>query len=554
MLKELRIKNLAIIDDLTVRFDIGLNILSGETGAGKSIIVDALGLALGDRAQSDLIKSGAKEASVQAYFELDDYSFLPDIGIDMSEGVFLRRVLTSGGKSRAYMNDTMVTLQTLSESSRLLVDIHSQHEHQSLLTVDKQRMILDTYGKHQTALEKVEKLSKDFQTVKQEFTELQEKVKERAHRTDLLRFQVNEIQTASLQAGEKETLEEEKTLLVNQTKLKELIVSSYALLYESEGACTEKLSQVLGQLREMHAIDSGVEEILEMIESAKPLLEDAAFELRNFRDRYDFEPGRLVIVEDRLELIKKLEKKYGEGIQEVLTYKEKAEEELQGLENSDERLASLEEELVSKETALLEAAKDLSDRRRRTAKNIEGLIKDILKELAIGKADFSIDIVQETGDDGKHRISSHGMDRIEFLFSANPGEPLKPLTRIVSGGELSRVMLALKSILADVDKVPVLIFDEVDAGIGGKTAESVGKKLDTIADRHQLLCITHLPQIARFGDFHLKVEKKEKNKKVSVEIKELTGKERRDEIARMLSGKITDISLKHAGELLERVR
>ncbi len=554
MLKELKIKNLAIIENLTVRFERGLNILSGETGAGKSIIVDALGLALGDRAQADLIKSGEKEATVQAYFEMEDYKSFPDIGIDVSEGLVLRRTLSSGGKSRAYINDSMVTLQTLSEISKSLVDIHSQHEHQSLLTSEKQRMLLDSYGKLDPEKEKVASFFNEFQTLKTEHNELKEKVKERAHRLDLLKFQINEINTAALKQGERESLEDEKKILANMNKLIEWTETAYSLLHESEGSCTERLSKVTAQLREISSIDSSMEDTLKMLESAKPLLEDASINLREYRDRYDFEPGRLETVEDRLELIKRLEKKYGDGIEAILKYKDDAEEELKGLEFSDERLAALEEELVSKEKSLLEAAQTLSEKRKKTAKRIEELIENNLRELAIGKAEFRIDIRQETSDDGKYKISSNGIDRIEFLFSANPGEPLKPLSKIISGGELSRVMLALKSILADVDNVPVLIFDEVDADIGGKTAESVGKKLDMISEKHQLLCITHLPQIASFGDFHLKIEKRNKNNKVYVEIKELYGKERQDEIARMLSGKITEISLKHAGELLERIK
>jgi DNA repair protein RecN (Recombination protein N) len=552
MLKELRIKNLAIIDDLTVRFEKGLNILSGETGAGKSIIVDALGLALGDRAQSDLIKSGESDASVQAYFELDDYSAIPDIGIDVTEGLLLRRVLTSGGKSRAYVNDTMVTLQALSEISSSLVDIHSQHEHQSLLTTEKQRTLLDYYGKLGEKVAEVRRLYTDAQNLHHSYNALQETVKATAERIDLLSFQVNEIAAATLKPGERESLEAEQRLLANQHRLNELVDRTYGLLYEAENSCTEQLSEVLRHVQEMKSIDASISAALELLESAKPLIEDASAELRGYRDRYDFEPGRLEIVEDRLDLIKKMERKYGEGIAAILAYEEKAKKELESFGSSDERLSELRKEIAGKEAALERAAEDLSVKRKKTAKKIEKLVKNILSELSIEKAGFSVDVRQEKGEDGAFTIGPHGIDRITFLFSANPGEPLKPLSRIVSGGELSRVMLALKTILADVDNVPVLIFDEVDAGIGGRTAESVGKKLDLISEKHQLLCITHLPQIARFGDFHLKIEKQEKNNRVYVSLKELRDNERKDEIARMLSGKVTEISRKHAKELLDR--
>jgi len=552
MLKELRIKNLAIIGDLSVGFSGGLNVLTGETGAGKSIIVDALGLALGDRAQSEMIRSGEKEASVQACFDLEDNFCLPDIGIDVSEGLVLRRTLSTSGKSRAFVNDTIVTLQTLADIGKSLVDIHSQHEHQSLLKTEKQRELLDSYGRLQNEVDVVASLFQQVQALKTALDELETSSKERAHRLDLLRYQVNEIATACLKTGEKETLEEERHILSNLSRLNELIETSYSLLYSSDNSCTEQLSAVLSRLREMHAIDTSVEETLRTVESAKPLLEDAAIALRGHREKYNVDPDSLEKLEDRLEQIRKLEKKYGEGIEGVLDYRDKAEAELQTLVSSDERISSLSAELRLKEEALTRAAELLSDKRKKTARKIEALMISNLKDLAFGNPAFSIDLRREKRPDANHSINAHGMDRVEFLFSANPGEPLKPLARIISGGELSRVMLALKSILAEVDSLPVLIFDEVDAGIGGRTAGSVGEKLRAISRKRQLLCITHLPQIASLGDFHLKIEKKEKDKRVTVDVREIAGRERLDEIARMLSGTSTETSLKHAEELLAR--
>jgi DNA repair protein RecN (Recombination protein N) len=544
MLKELRIRNLAIIEDLSVRFGRGLNVLTGETGTGKSIIVDALGLALGDRAQSEMIKSGEKEAAVQAYFELDDYSALPDLGIDMSEGILLRRVIASTGKSKAYINDTMVTLQALSEVGRALVDIHSQHEHQSLLSREKQRLLLDSYGK----------LFDQRKTLSDDLKELREKIQERARRLDILRFQIDEIDEASLNPGEKEGLEEERKILANTTRLKELTETTYSLLYGAEGSCVEKLSAVLSHLKEICSIDGGAEDTLKLIEAAVPMVEDASFSLGRSVDKYDFEPDRLEAVEDRLETIRKLEKKYGDSTEEILRFRDEAEEELKKIETADERVAAVAKELAEKEEELLQAARLLSEKRKKAAGQLAGLIAQNLAELALGNAEFGIDVRQEPHEDRGFGVGPQGADRIEFLFSANRGEPPRPLAKIASGGELSRVMLALKSVLADLDSIPVLIFDEVDAGIGGRTAGSVGKKLDTISKRRQLLCITHLPQIASLGDVHLRIEKKQKANSVSVEVKELGGKERRDEIARMLSGSVTEISLRHAGELLERVK
>lgn len=552
MLKELRIKNLAIIGDLTVSFGSGMNVLTGETGAGKSIIVDALGLALGQRAQADMIRTGAEEASVQAYFEHDDSVSLPDIGIDLSEDIVLRRTLSAAGKSRAYINDSMVTLQTLAEVGKSLVDIHSQHEHQSLLKTEKQRAMLDSFGRLRKELDAVSGLFQEVQTLAVEVTDLELHVRERAHRIDLLRFQVDEIDAASLKAGEKELLDEERNILSNLAKLHELSESSYSLLYSSDNSCTEQLGSVLSKLREMQAIDTGAAEALQLIESAKPLIDDAVIALRGFRERYDLDPRRLEAIEERLEVIRKLEKKYAEGIEGILHYRITAEEELNSLETSDERLASLRAELLRKKDALLQAAQLLSERRSKTARNIEAAIMANLRELALERPSFRIDIHQEKDRDGEYIVTSHGMDFVEFLFSANQGEPPKPLSRIISGGELSRVMLALKSILAEVDRLPVLIFDEVDAGIGGRAAESVGKKLHAVARKHQLLCITHLPQIASLGDLHLRIEKKDKDRRVTVDVRKIEGQERLDEISRMLSGTSTETSLKHAEELLGR--
>ena len=542
MLKELRIKNLAIIDDLAVRFESGLNVLTGETGAGKSIIVDALSLALGSRAHADLVRSGEREAMIQAYFDVEGNN-IPDLGIDVSDGLILRRSLSPGGKSKAYMNDIMISLQNLGEIGKSLVDIHGQHEHQSLMDIDKHRALLDSYGKLHEDRDRVGELYRDVHSLRREKDDLQQMIKERTYRQELLSFQVNEIETARLIPGEKEALIEEKSILSNLERLRELTEISYDMLYGAEGSCTEKLSSVIARVKEMSSLDQRLSETLHMLESALPFVEDAALSLRGLKNTYNLEPERLDEVEERIELIKSLERKYGHGVETVMRYKDEAEKELGTLEMTDERFNAVDAEIKEKEGMLFEVALSLSDKRKTVARTIEELVKMELKELAFTDAEFRIDIKQES-------ITSAGFDRVEFLFSANPGEPPKPLSKVASGGELSRVMLALKNILADVDNLPVLIFDEVDAGIGGRTAESVGKKLKKISDKHQVLCTTHLPQIASLGDFHLQITKRQRNGKVFVEVKELSGRERQDEIARMLSGKITDASLKHAKELL----
>lgn len=546
MLRELRIRNLAIIDDLKVRFEDGFNVLTGETGAGKSIIVDSLGLALGSRAQGESVRSGEKEAVVQAYFEVAKPGGLPDIGIDISDSLILRRTVSASGKSRAYVNDTMVSLQSLAEIGRALVDIHGQHEHQSLLSVEKHRLFLDSFGKLEEDKVLVERLYGEFEILRKEEADLIQQVKERAQRLDLLKFQIREIDTASLKSDEKEGLTEERSILANTGKLRALAESAYSMIYSKDDSCLAALSSILSKIREMAAVDHGASEIMSLLESALPLVEDAAVALRKCRDKYEFEPSRLEAIEDRLELIGKLEKKYGEGIEAILRHRDLAEKEMRELEAADERRESLGKKLKEKEDALYNAGLSLSKKRKYAARRMEKLIRKELRELAFGSAEFIVEVQEEA-------LSRRGMDRVEFLFSANPGEPSKPLAKIASGGEISRVMLALKGILAEFDSIPVLIFDEVDAGIGGKTAESVGKKLKALSNKHQVLCTTHLPQIASMGDFHLKTEKGLKGDRVHVQIRELSGPERLHEIARMMSGKITGVSLQHAKELIEGI-
>jgi len=546
MLKELRIKNLAIIDDLSVRFEGGLNVLTGETGAGKSIIVDSLGLCLGSRAQSDLIRSGEREAVVQAYFEGYTSHELFHMGIDISDDLILRRSISSTGKSRAFINDTMVNLHTLIELAKSLVDIHGQHEHQSLLSTEKHRFFLDSYGKLNDDGAKVASLYREVQELNREAVLLREKTKEREQSLDLLRFQIQEIDGADLKEGEKENLVREKTIFSNLGRLNELIESAYSMIYASDDSCVEKLSSILSKVREMTSIDKSMEQILNTLESALPLIEDGALSLRNYRDTYDYDPERLSAIDDRLDFIKRLEAKYGEGIDGIMTYRDKAAAEVKSLEHTDERLDAIKMSLKEKETMLQTAARTLSEKRKKTAQKIEKLVKRELRELALGDAEFLVSMKKE-------EISPHGFDNIEFLFSANPGEPPKPLVKTASGGELSRVMLALKSILADFDNIPVLIFDEVDAGIGGKTAESVAQKLRKLSAQHQVLCTTHLPQIAAKGNFHLKIEKGRRDERACVEVIKLDSAKRLNEIARMLSGSTTEASKKHAQELLDGV-
>ncbi len=544
MLRRLRIRDFAIIDVLTVDFEPGLNVLTGETGAGKSIVVDALGLTLGERAQTDMIKSGKRETTVEAYFETQANPLLERLGIGAEDGVILRRIFSSAGKSRAYINDAMVNVQTLLEMGKGLVDIHGQHEHQSLLSAEQQREVVDAYGKLLDERADLERLFHEVRRAQAELDALREEIRYRQQRTDMLAFQIGEIESASLKPGETEALAEERAVLVNIARLKELTDSAYLLLHSGDGSSSEKLSSAVALLREVSKIDPGIGETLGLLESALPLVEDGALSLRSYRDRYDADPGRLSAVEERLELIKRLERKYGEGIEGILEQRDAAAKELERLALSDEKVKDLEGSLAVMEDELIEKARLISKKRKEAAKKIEKSVKEILREVAMDKAEFTIEVRPAA-------LSSTGIDSVEFLFSANKGEQVKPLHKTASGGELSRVMLALKETLAEADRIPVLIFDEVDAGIGGRTAEAVGRRLKNLSRRHQVLCITHIPQIAAMADHHIMIEKEERRDGVCVRLKGLSSREREEEIARMLSGKVTDISIKHARELLK---
>jgi DNA repair protein RecN (Recombination protein N) len=544
MLRELRVRNFAIIDELALEFRPGLNVLTGETGAGKSIVIGALGTALGQRAYTEMIKTGSREATVEAYFAVPRHPVLDNLGIASEDGIIIRRNISSTGKTKAYINDTMVNVQSLAELGRTLVDIHGQHEHQSLLSTDHQLRLLDHYGRLDGERALVEAAFHEVQGLQRRIDSLRQSERERAQRLDLLRFQINEIASSNLEEAEDVRLEEERSVLANLHRLNELLEESYGLLYSTEGSCLEKLSQVLSRLREMASMDRSVAETLSVLESALPLVEDVSHSLRGYRDTYSAEPGRLAYVEDRLELIKTLKRKYGDTVGEILKYGKEAEEEVCSLEKSGEISEALEGELREKTTALENAAARLSEKRKKAAGELEAATKAVLKGLALEKADFSIEM-------RKVQVSPSGSDSVEFFFSANKGEALKPLGKVASGGELSRIMLAIKSALRDADDKPVLIFDEVDAGIGGKTAHNVARRLKELSRGRQVLCITHLPQIAALADSHLLIEKGSKRDSVYVMVREVSGDERQREIARMLSGKVTETSLRHAREIME---
>ena len=563
MLRVLHIKNFSIIDEANIEFGEGFNILTGETGAGKSIVIDALCLALGERAASEVVRSGEKEAVVAAYFDISPEllspattKFLEDFGINIDEGLILKRIVSAQGKSRAFVNGSMVNVQTLSDISKNILDVHGQYEHQSLLAADNQLDLLDAYGGLLYERQEVKNGYDSLASVKRQISELIQREKDRARRIDMLRFQIDEINAADLNPAEEGELAEEVKMLGNASRLAELANEAYDSLYSSDSACFISLSRILNSMKEISHIDPRASDALKSVENALPLLEDTAYFLRDYRDRLDFDPGRLEQVQERIEIIKGLKRKYGSSVQEIIDYRDRASIEFEELHHSEETLEGLRKELEKLRSNFSEKARKLSIKRKSTAEKIESEVVSQLSELSMPDTRFSILIKQDTGEDTTDgfRATQKGIDSIEFLISPNVGEVLKPLSKIASGGELSRMMLALKSIIAKGDKIPVLIFDEIDSGIGGKTAETVGQKLKNLSSSHQIICITHLAQIASFADRHLRIEKKIKKDRTIVEISQVEKDERTAEIARMLSGEISEVSLKHAKEMLKRSR
>ncbi len=562
MLKELNIKNFAIIDEVRVEFTPGLNVFTGETGAGKSIVVDALNLALGERANPDLIRTGSTEAVVEASFELNGRgrkeiaALLEEQGIDMHAGedLIVRRVLSSAGKNKIYINGSFANLATLAALGAGLADIHGQHEHQSLLSPDRQMEMLDSFGDLDELAATVGSFYRRLLDVRKDLAELQTGERERAQREEMLRFQKNEIEAAMLKPGEDEELANEQKVLSNAEKLAGLAALVDETLYASDGSVLSGLKKAADSLKDIVEIDSRLAGAMELCESGRAQLEEAAREISSYREGVEFDPGRLEQTGDRLDLIRKFKKKYGNTIEEIIEFGAKAAAELDRMERSTEEIEKLKSEIQAVKFGLTDKAAELTRKRTAAARELEKKAEAELGHLGMKKTTFTVKITQEPGGDSLDglKLGPRGADRVEFLISPNPGEDPKPLARIASGGELSRIMLALKTILVEGDSIPTVVFDEVDAGIGGAVAEEVGKKLRRVAAKRQVFCITHLPQIACMATSHYGVAKSVKKDRTSTEVRLLDEKERVDEIARMLGGKtITEATIRHAEEMIE---
>ncbi|OGQ12017.1 MAG: DNA repair protein RecN, partial [Deltaproteobacteria bacterium RIFCSPHIGHO2_02_FULL_43_33] len=542
MLIELNIKDFAIIDSLQVSFGKGLNILTGETGAGKSIIVDAVKLILGDRASQDDIRSSKEEAVVEAMFDassLDIAGILESAGLPNEENLIIKRVINRSGKNKIFINSSMANLSALQDIGSRIIDIYGQHDHQSLTKSEEHIDILDNLGGLLSLRQEMAAAYKEFYAIQSELNKLTADSQRLTEKQDFLSFQSKDIGEAALKTGEDEELKKEKEKLVHAEKLFEATNSGYDSLYASSGSILERLAQILNKLKDASKFDAELKPVIENMESSVCQLEDAAVSLRDYTQGISFEPQRLENVDNRLDLINKLKKKYGATIEVVLQKKVEVDKELDNIIHHDERIAELKEAVEKSKENVLKLSKKLSEKRVDSAKLLKKKVEEELSDLNMKKTVFEVRIEKHKDVNGGFILGEKGIDRIEFFISPNIGEEPKPLSKIASGGELSRIMLAIKRITT-TGKIPVLIFDEVDAGIGGGTAEVVGRKLKEVSKNHQVLCITHLPQIAAYADTHYSVAKDVRGGRTVAGVKELKADERVAELSRMLGGvKIT---------------
>ena len=539
MLSELRIVNFALIEQLNLQFQSGFTVLTGETGAGKSLLIDAIALLVGGRASTDQIRSGEDEAQLEASFHLPDTHPLIRrlrsqdlIGPHESE-LILRRVLSRSGRHRVYVNGSLCSLRVLEELGGTLIDIHGQHEQQSLLSSAKQVDALDAFGRLYELRGRYEQAYQGWKDLREQLAALQSEVVNRARIEDMLRFQSQEIEQACLLPDEEEQLRNERQRLVHAHRLRELAHEVHGELQEDEQAVLTRLGRIGRALAELAQTDPAMGDCEQAATESAIQLKDLAGRLRDYAQQLEADPDRQACVEDRLELIQRLKKKYGGSIESVLAMGRQVQEELQLLDSREERTAELAVRLEEEARRLRTLAQQLSKKRMDAAKRMTTLVGAELAAVKMEQAVFQITVSSDESEEG---LGPAGRDRVEFLLSSNPGEPPRPLGRVASGGELSRIMLALKTVLAEMDQVPVLVFDEVDTGVGGAVAAAMGTRLRKLGSFHQVFCITHLPQVASQAEHHLLVEKGQESQRTSTSVRVLTGIGQEEEIARMLGG------------------
>ncbi len=552
MLRELTIHNLAVIENVSVVFHPGFHVLTGETGAGKSIVIDALTLTAGGRGSGEMIRHGCDRADIEAMFDLPRHhpvwETLQRLGIEANseETLLIRRELLSQGKSSARINGQGVTLTMLREVGEHLVNIHGQHEHQSLLRIERHLEWLDMFAGEDIQEEKsaYRKLFQQYQEVSRERRELEEKSRQGMQMLDMYRFQLEEIQAARLKEGEDESLADERRKLTHAEKLTEAVTEAYDLLYGTKGLAA--LSRALTRLQDIAKIDPTVlQPIVEQLQSAYYGVEDSAFQLRDYKEGIEFNPQRLVQIEQRLDIIHSLKRKYGETTEDILNYQIRIKTEADQLDNSEELLKELALQEQALQSELQTKADRLTSIRKAASRALARQIEQELAHLQMDRSVFEVKL-------GAAALTISGADTAEFLLSTNPGEPPKPLAKIASGGEMSRVMLALKTIFAQIDEIPVLVFDEVDTGVSGRAAQSVAEKLSLLSRHCQVFAITHLPQVACMADHQYEILKQVTGQeRTQTSVTELNQFQRVEELARMLGGvEVTEKTRHHAQEML----
>lgn len=554
MLNELSIRNFAIIESLSVSFNKGLTVLTGETGAGKSIIIDAIHLLVGSRGSAEFVRHGEDKAEIEGLFFIEGeqhpcYAKAAEFGIEIEDGmIVLRRDISASGKSVCRINGKLVTIAVLREVGSSLIDIHGQHEHQELMDETRHINLLDQFGAEEIlpALSEYQHVYRSYEQTQKKLKSLSENEQQMAHRLDLIQFQHDEIQSANLRINEDEELSEEKHKLGNFERIFDSIQTSYSAL-QGEQRGLDWIALVMDNLQTAADLDPEYKNVAEAVANSFYMLEDAARTIRNDLDSLEYDPQRLNEIDDRLNEINQLKRKYGKTIEEILEYSSKIEEEIETLQNKEVHIGQMEKELASLRKDLRIEASNLAETRKKWAKKLTKLIHQELKELYMEKAVFELRI--ESNQDTFHK---NGADKVEFYISTNPGEPLKPLSKIASGGELSRIMLALKSIFSKHQGVTSIIFDEVDTGVSGRVAQSIAEKIYNVSTGSQVLCISHLPQVAAMADTHLYIAKVIKNGRTKTSVTPLSVSEKVKEIGRMISGvEITDLTKQHAEELLK---
>ncbi|EHZ7966460.1 DNA repair protein RecN [Listeria monocytogenes] len=555
MLQEMTIKNFAIIESLSLTFQEGMTVLTGETGAGKSIIIDALGLLVGGRGSADFIRHGEERLELQGLFALAEDNLacrnaLIENGIDASDDmVVLERSLFRSGKNSCRINGKLVTTVLLRQIGSKLIDIHSQHEHQELMNEEFHLSLLDRFAsdKIKPALTKYQTNFKEYQTIEKEWQNWTKNERELAQRLDMLRFQQQEIENADLQAGEEDRLLEQKNILANFEKLNENLQGAYAAIQGEPGGL-EFVGEAMRQMETAASIHTDYKAVSEAISSSYYMLEDSMSQIRQSLDQLEFQPEELNQIESRLNDLNQLKRKYGKTIEDIIQYEQEISSEMEKLTDSESHVGHLETKLATLKTELTKQATTLTDIRKKAAVTLEKQIKQELNQLYMEKAIFSVRF-----EANKMELTELGQDSVVFYMSTNPGEPLKPLAKIASGGELSRMMLALKTIFSRHQGITSIIFDEVDTGVSGRVGQAIAEKIYAVSVGSQVLCISHLPQVAAMANHHYYITKKVQNKRTTTSVTVLKGVEKVEEISRMIAGiEVTELTKQHAKEMIEQ--